>query len=286
MPARFCVLASGSSGNCAFLQSNGFGLLIDIGLGPRLVGSRLAAIGASWRDVHVALLTHTHTDHWKDHTLAQLHRLRIPLFCSPIHHASMTRYHGAFEPLSASGLVRPFPENAPLELQAGITVRPIAIPHDCNPTYGFRIDGPPGLFAPQWSVGYAADLGECRPELVDAFAHVNVLALEFNHCERMERASGRPRFLIERVLSGFGHLSNHQAGDAVRAIVRASDRGSVRHLVQLHLSRDCNRASLAAEAGREALADVGCQAAVITAQQYVTSRVISLDRESKRIVPA
>src|SRR5207247_1154514 len=62
MPARFCVLASGSAGNCAFLQADGFGLLIDIGLGPRFIASRLATVGASWRHVHAVLLTHTHSD--------------------------------------------------------------------------------------------------------------------------------------------------------------------------------------------------------------------------------
>src|SRR5579885_2306693 len=29
MPARFCVLASGSAGNCALVQTDGFGLLVD-----------------------------------------------------------------------------------------------------------------------------------------------------------------------------------------------------------------------------------------------------------------
>ena len=283
MPARFCVLASGSAGNCAFLQANGFGLLIDIGLGPRFIASRLAAIGASWANVHAVLLTHTHSDHWKDLTLHHLRRLQIPLYCSPRHHVSMTRYNGGFEPLAASGLVRPFVDGEPLELQAGVIARPLALPHDSDPTYGFRIDGPPGLFEPQWSVGYASDLGECRPELVEAFADVNVLALEFNHCERMERASSRPRFLIQRVLSDQGHLSNVQAGNAVREIVRASSPGSIRHVVQLHLSRDCNRPGLAADAGAEALADVGSSAAVITAVQYATSRVIQLDGKQQQV---
>ena len=70
MAARFCVLASGSSGNCVFVQSDGFGFLIDFGIGPRFIASRLAAVGATWRDVHAVFLTHTHTDHWKELTLA------------------------------------------------------------------------------------------------------------------------------------------------------------------------------------------------------------------------
>jgi phosphoribosyl 1,2-cyclic phosphodiesterase len=283
MPARFCVLASGSAGNCAFVQSAGSGVLIDAGLGPRFIASRLASLGATWRDVHAVVLTHTHSDHWKDWTLGHLRQQGVPLYCSPRHHDGLSRYGGSFEPLAAAGLVRPFVDGETVALPGGITVRPLPVPHDSDPTFGFRIDGPPGLFGPQWSIGYASDLGEARPELIEAFAEVNVLALEFNHCERMERASGRPRFLIQRVLGAEGHLSNDQAADAVRAIARASDPKSLKHLVQLHLSRDCNLPSLAQEAGRAALADVGSAAAVTTAPQYAVSRIISLDGDMKRV---
>src|SRR5262245_57043447 len=102
MPARFCVLASGSAGNCTFLQVDGFGLLIDIGLGPRLLGARLSAVGASWKHVNAVLLTHTHTDHWKDLTLLQLRRLGIPLYCSPEHHNSLGRIDGCFDSLRST----------------------------------------------------------------------------------------------------------------------------------------------------------------------------------------
>lgn len=283
MPARFCMLASGSAGNCAFLQTEGFGLLIDIGIGPRVLASRLAAIGASFRDIHAVLLTHTHTDHWKDLSFGLLVRQRIPLYCSPRHHADLTRFGGNFAPLIAAGLVRAFDADKKIGLPTGISARPIELPHDSDPTYGFRIDGPPGLYGAQWSLGYAADLGECRPNLTELFADVNVLALEFNHCEQMQRASGRPRMLIDRVLGEHGHLSNRQAAAAVQTVVRASAPGSLRHLVQLHLSRDCNRPTLAAAMGRQALSDVGSMAAVTTAQQYATSRIISLDANAKQV---
>ncbi|HEX3146556.1 MAG TPA: MBL fold metallo-hydrolase [Gemmataceae bacterium] len=285
MPARFCVLASGSSGNCAFVQTNGFGLLIDAGIGPRLIASRLAAVGAAWRDVHAVILTHTHTDHWKDLTLAAMVRQRVPLYCCPRHHAGLAMSDGGFEQLRAGNLVRPFAADLPLELSTGVTVRPIPVPHDSDPTYGFRIDGPAGLFGPQWSIGYASDLGEAHSNLIESFADVNVLALEFNHCVQMQRASGRPQMLIERVLGPHGHLSNAQAGDAVRGIVRASAPGSLKHLVQLHLSRECNTPTKALAGGREALSDMGSPAEVMTAQQFAVSRIISLEGNMRRLRP-
>ena len=79
MALEFTVLASGSSGNASLVRTNGFGLLLDIGLGPRDLAGRLAAIGAAWRNVHAVLLTHTHSDHWNERTLAYLRRFRTTL---------------------------------------------------------------------------------------------------------------------------------------------------------------------------------------------------------------
>ena len=63
MPLRFAMLASGSSGIAGWLQVGSYGILIDAGLGPRLLAQRLSAVGASWRQISAVLLTHTHGDH-------------------------------------------------------------------------------------------------------------------------------------------------------------------------------------------------------------------------------
>jgi phosphoribosyl 1,2-cyclic phosphodiesterase len=252
MMPRFCILASGSSGNAAFLQADGFGLLIDIGLGPRLLGSRLAAVGASWKNVSAVLLTHVHADHWKDRCLAQLRTQKIPLYCHAAH-ADVLSFHGpAFAPLKNAGLVRFF-ESEAFALPNGLSCKPLAVPHDSDPTYAFRIDGVSGLFSEPWSVGYAADLGNAPAELIDLFREVDLLALEFNHDEDMERRSGRPRRLIDRVLGDEGHLSNRQAAESLRSILDASTTRSLRQVIQLHLSHHCNRPSLAQTAAKKVL---------------------------------
>ena len=55
MGLRFTVLASGSAGNASLIETGGFGLLLDAGLGPRQLATRLAAVGASWQDVHAVI---------------------------------------------------------------------------------------------------------------------------------------------------------------------------------------------------------------------------------------
>ena len=43
---HFTVLASGSAGNASLVESEGFALLLDVGLGPRQLANRMRAIGA------------------------------------------------------------------------------------------------------------------------------------------------------------------------------------------------------------------------------------------------
>jgi phosphoribosyl 1,2-cyclic phosphodiesterase len=255
MALRFTVLASGSGGNASLVEAEGFGVLIDAGLGPRQLAARLAAAGAGWPSVRAVLLTHAHSDHWKDRTLAHLRRRRIPLYCHPGCHSAVSLYSPAFSGLAADGLVRPFAAGEEFALAPGLRCRPLPVRHDGGPTFGFRLSGAPDLFGDAPALGYVADLGSWDDALADALADVDVLAVEFNHDAAMEYASGRSPRLIARVLGDEGHLSNAQGADLVRAVLARSASGRPRHVVQLHLSRHCNHPELAREAARAVLAD-------------------------------
>jgi phosphoribosyl 1,2-cyclic phosphodiesterase len=291
MTARFTVLASGSSGNATLLELDGFGLLIDCGLHPRLLTPRLQSVGAKWERISAVILTHMHTDHWKDATLADLRTRKIPLYAHPHHFAHLERAAPCFASFKEAGLTREYADGKLVQLSPKLSCLPLRVSHDSVPTFAFRIDGldddstPPGQENPlpgnpAWSVGYASDLGCGSPELIAAFAGVDVLAIEYNHDELMERSSPRPKFLVDRVLGDMGHLSNRQAAELTAAIAGKSGEGFPGHLVQLHLSRDCNKPELAAVAGREALVALNPAAEVITAKQDVAAKSITLSRRA------
>ena len=267
MSLRFTVLASGSGGNASLAEIDGFGVLIDAGLGPRQLAQRLAAVGASWSAVQAVLLTHAHSDHWKDRTLAHLHRRGIPFYCHPDCHPVLHTYSAAFAKLIAQGLVRPFAPWQEFALAVGLRCTPLPVRHDGGATFGFRLEGPRDLFGQGAAVGYVADLGCWDEALVGGLADVDLLAVEFNHDVAMEYASGRSPRLIDRVLGDEGHLSNAQGAGLVRAVLGRSEAGRVRHLVQLHLSRECNRPTLAREAARAVLDELAVRVEVHTAAQ-------------------
>jgi len=249
MAARITVLGSGSSGNATLLQAAGRGLLIDFGFAPRDLGLRLQASGLSWSNVNAALLTHTHGDHWNRYTLEQFRRLKIPLIAHALHHDTLAACD-EYGPLKKAGLVHGYTPT-PFTLGGILRVQPVEVPHDSEPTFAFRI-GQSLSDGTSWSYGHASDLG-CVPEaLLHLFEGVDALSLEFNHDVQLERASPRPRHLVQRVLSDRGHLSNTQAADVLRAWVDAGEAGDIQAVVALHLSRDCNRPELALRAATAA----------------------------------
>ncbi len=266
MGMRVSVLASGSGGNATLVETETTGVLIDIGLGPRQLAERLRAVGTAWTRVQAVVLTHTHSDHWKDATLTQLHSRNIPLYCHPDHHRVPKQYGGAFRHLKDAGLVRSYEPGVPFELGPSLRCTPLAVAHDSGATFGFRFDTTGDLFQPGPTLGYVADLGHWTDTLAEALRNVDLLAVEFNHDVEMEATSGRRPVLIARVLGDEGHLSNDQGAALVRAVVQRSER-PLRHVVLLHLSEQCNRPSLAQAVAEEVLAEIGSEAEVHVAHQ-------------------
>jgi phosphoribosyl 1,2-cyclic phosphodiesterase len=271
---RFTVLASGSGGNASLVQTDHHSLLLDIGLGPRLLSWRLAAIGGTWPQVDGVLLTHTHSDHWKETTLAYLHRLHIPLYCHPGHREWLRTSGGVFAALENLDLVHDYGADEGFEPVPGLHCLPLPLRHDGGPTFGFRLEGSAEGDGEARAVGYVADLGSWTPELAEALADVDLLALEFNHDIEMEYASGRSARLIARVLGDYGHLSNPQAAALLKQVLCISAPGRLRQLVQLHLSRDCNRPRLALEAALAVVGDNAQAFAIHTAAQDAPGPVL------------
>jgi phosphoribosyl 1,2-cyclic phosphodiesterase len=275
MTLRFTVLASGSSGNASLVQTDRMTLLLDIGLGPRELAERLAGVGTAWSAIRAVLLTHVHGDHWNEYTLSYLRRLRIPLYCHAEHEAALVGSSPEFAELLSERLVCRFREEDELDLGGGLRCRPLPLRHDSGPTFGFRMEVPVGLFGDLAALGYAADLGSWTAELAGALADVDLLALEFNHDVDMQHASGRPAFLIRRILGDDGHLSNSQAAALLGEILRRSTPGRLQHLVLLHLSRDCNHPRLAQESARTVLGN-GSDVTLHTARHDRPSRTIAI----------
>lgn len=265
MTFQFAVLGSGSKGNSALFRHGGAGILIDAGLGVRLMSERLASVGADWSRVEAVLLTHTHGDHVDTGVFRGMAKRGIPLYCHEGHHRNLEADEG-YAALDKVGLVR-FYDERPFMAPSGFRVEPVTAWHDGGPTFGFRLEAGAGGKRRGVSVGYLTDTGTWCDATAEALADVDVLGVEFNHDVHLQRTSGRHPALIARNLGDRGHLSNRQGADLVSAILARSRRDRVSHLVLLHLSDQCNRPEIALREAGEAIRDSGRQVLVHAARQ-------------------
>jgi phosphoribosyl 1,2-cyclic phosphodiesterase len=266
---EFCVLGSGSGGNASLLLTPQHHVMIDAGFAPDELAARMVGTGAAWHSLDAVILTHLHTDHLKRRCLSFCVEHGVVFFCHE-QHAEELAGARAMKKLIAGNLLRTYSDK-PFDFDSKLRFHPLQLSHDRHPTYGFRIE----THTPERcvAIGYAADLGEAGDHLAHALADVDLLALEFNHDEHLERTSGRPVYLIERVLGRLGHLSNRQAADLLHRILRKTANGGPRLLLQLHLSRECNRPELAYQAAQEVIASAGAHTRVFSTRQDVRGTV-------------
>jgi phosphoribosyl 1,2-cyclic phosphodiesterase len=251
MSIQFAVLASGSRGNSTLVQGRNGGLLIDAGMGPRIMAQRLDSVGANWSLISAAVLTHTHTDHVDTATFAEIARRQIVFYCHEAHREHLADDPG-FQEILEAGLCR-FYDDRPFLTTNGMRIEPIRLRHDGGPTFGFRIEVSAERRERPVRIGYLADTGCWSEAMAESLADVDVLGVEFNHDVAMQKASGRPSVLIARNLGDQGHLSNRQGAELVQCVLKRSRGATLRHVVLLHLSEECNEPELAVQAARDAI---------------------------------
>ena len=239
---KFCVLASGSSGNAALLATENTRILIDAGLSMRDLGKRLASIGEDLSRIDAILITHEHSDHvYGLATLAK--KLRIPVFMTGGTHQAWARAMRN-EKGERPKLEKYEAFEAGHRFQVGdIEVKPFTIPHDAADPVGFtfRAEG--------IKVGVATDLGYLPVSVRDHLRGCDVLVMESNHDLEMLRVGPYPWSVKQRVMSRVGHLSN----DALAEFFSSDYDGGAEYVVLAHLSEQNNHPEIARAAAEQAL---------------------------------
>ena len=87
---KFICLGSGSSGNCYCLFTENDGLMIDAGIGIRLLKRSFKEYGLSLSQIHHILVTHDHADHVKSVGAISLD-YHLPVYATHLVHAGIER---------------------------------------------------------------------------------------------------------------------------------------------------------------------------------------------------
>lgn len=269
------VFRSGSSGNCALLTSGRTRLLIDAGVGPRVLARELSGLGLGVRDLTAAIFTHCHHDHLRANTLALLAREGVTSYMAPVTW-ERARARDAKDLLGElpANRVGFFEPEQPFELEA-MAIETFRVSHGqpgaLNPAgdpVGFTMHDGTDTF------GYCTDVGVLSDRALACLRRADLLVLESNHDIEMERMSARPWPTKQWILGDTGHLSNVQAAAAIAELFANREGKGV---LLAHLSEMCNTAGLARTSAREAIAGRG-ELRIGVAERHHASTPWTLER--------
>jgi phosphoribosyl 1,2-cyclic phosphodiesterase len=224
-------LASGSSGNCYYLGTPEYGILIDAGIAVRTIIKSLKEKGIDFEKIMAVLVTHDHADHIK--TVGCLgEKFHIPIYATERVHNGIDRSRYVSETLTQSRMT--------IETGQPFTVRDFRIEafeisHDSSENVGYHITHGDCRFTIATDVGYISDT------VSRYLCCANHLVIEANYDEEMLLTGNYPNFLKERVASRTGHLSNRETAD----FLAMHCKPHWKNIWLCHLSRENNHPELA-----------------------------------------
>jgi len=229
---KFISFGSGSSGNCYYLSTGSDAILIDVGVGIRLLKRHCIQYGVSLASVNNILLTHDHADHIKSVGSISSH-YNIPVYATELVHEGVVHNPGVRKKIDPA-LKRVVEKGKALQI-GEFNVTPFGVPHDSTDNVGYVI----GACGVTFSI--ITDCGHLTDDMQQVIHDSDYLVIEANHDLEMLNYGPYSAYLKARISSPRGHLSNEDCGNAIAAY--ASSR--LRHVWLCHLSEHNNNPRVA-----------------------------------------
>ena len=223
------VLASGSTGNATYVESDKGSLLVDAGLTGKKMEGLFSQIDKEIKNVNGILVTHEHADHIKG--LGVLARkYGLPIYANEKTWSAIEKKDSRI-PMDQKFIFNPYETKS----LAGFDVESFNVSHDAiDPQfYVFHNNGK--KFTILTDTGYVSDRMKGIIKGSDAFM------FESNHDVDMLRMCRYPWKTKQRILSDMGHVSNEDAGLAMTDVIT----DNTKRIYLSHLSQDNNMKDLA-----------------------------------------
>lgn len=218
-------LASGSSGNCFYIENKNQAILIDAGISAKQITHKLMLKNKSPENIRGIFITHEHSDHTKGADVFA-RKYKIPIYATKKTISSSFLCSNSFLLNTISPKETIF--------CAGLSIEPLSKSHSAADPIFFNI-------YTNKKLSIITDLGYVCKNVVSAISDSDAICLESNHDVRMLNTGPYPYYLKKWILSDLGHLSNTQAALALLQFAPSK----LKTILLSHLSETNNTPNLA-----------------------------------------
>lgn len=234
---RISILASGSSGNITYVESDKKKLLIDCGLSGKKTIELLKKVDRDPKDLDAILVTHEHTDHIHGvGVLARKYNLDV--------YANKKTWEAMEAKIGPLKTEQKYLFDRDKTMTFGdIDVSSFGVSHDAIDPQFYIFEKNNKRFVMLTDTGYVSDRMRGLIENADAYL------FESNHDLSMLRMGRYPWSVKQRILGDKGHLSNDDGALALSEIL--GDR--TKEIYLGHLSKENNMKDIARSTFEEIL---------------------------------
>ena len=231
---KISVLASGSKGNCSYIETDKTKSLVDLGMSAGYIAKSLKSIGVDPSSIQRVFITHTHTDH-----VAGL-KVFLKKYHPIVYLTKKMEKELDFDILDKVYI----DEDMSIE---DLDVKVIKTSHDAADSNGY-------IFSSlNKSIVYITDTGYIHVKNFNKLKNKSLYVFESNHDVRMLKNGKYPYYLQQRILSDKGHLSNKDSAYYLSQFIG----DNTEKIILIHLSEENNKPEVALKTLLDTLEDKG-----------------------------
>ena len=223
---KACVLASGSEGNCTYIETENHKVLADLGTNVKYIKDKLSELSVCLEDIEYVIISHIHDDHVK--------ALKTFISKYPATILVTKKMYSELPMLKDYENIIIYDDDIYLD---GLKISIIKTSHDTSDSRSFIFT------SNQKSVAYITDTGYLNQKYFNMLTNLNAYLFESNHDVEMLMNGPYPKWLKDRVVGPYGHLSNKDASIYLAKLIGPSTE----KIILTHLSHKNNTEELALE---------------------------------------
>lgn len=252
MTLRFSVLASGSTGNAFYIESNKEKLLVDAGLSGKQLDRLFSQVNVNPAELSGILVTHEHSDHIKGLGIIA-RKYNLPIYANEKTWKAMEKSIGKLT------VDQKFHFNMEeVKTFGDIDVESFGVSHDAAEPMFYTFHNQ------DKKVALVTDLGYVSDRIKKTIAGADAYVFEANHDVGMLRMGRYPWSVKQRILGDSGHVSNEDSGLALSDVIE----NKTKRIYLAHLSQDNNMKDLARMSVDNILQERGIDIAILDTDPY------------------